>query len=137
MDAAWHSVKFLGYMEIPSNNFPPTPVLTEARVLAAAAAAQQQQQPGDASSPLWEEEEEEAGTTAAAAASAHKHRKPTHVKRQSEPASTVRTLNVAMHGLEALTALHKITHGARSWLLAKQARADQGHDGSLRPCCTR
>lgn len=84
MDAAWHSSKFGAFDETPANSIPPAP--SAAAVAAAAAAV-----------PAHSKKRLLAAAT---------HESP------AAPQQQTRTLNVAMHGLEALTALHKITQGA-------------------------
>jgi hypothetical protein len=141
MDAAWHSDTYGGFDELPENEIPPSPPvkatptstkLTEAaatrRPSAAAAAAAAAGRP----------------TTAAAAAAAASRRPAAAAAARRPAAATaavvapqqreqkVRTLNVLMHGTEALTALHKVTKGEVSRLWGCGSRA-----GIATPCCMR
>jgi hypothetical protein len=95
MDTAWHSTTFGGYDEIPENQIPPAP--TEAVVARVTAAAAQ--------TPTRSSSQRRPAAARAVPASAAAAQQPQQREQK------VRTLNVAMHGLEALTALHKVTQG--------------------------
>lgn len=107
IDAAWHSDQYGGYDELPENQIPPTPeeprrkpavkkLVSSRTIPATTGPASKAGQAGDA-------------TRAATAATVQRQpSQPVAVEQQ------VRTLNVAMHGLEALTALHKVTNGEQA-----------------------
>jgi len=113
MDAAWHSDTYGGFDELPENEIPPSPpekAMPSAMKLSEAAATRR---PSAAAAAA-----QRPATAAAAAAAAS--RRPAAAAAARRPAAAaaappkqreqkVRTLNVAMHGLEALTALHKAT----------------------------
>lgn len=124
MDAAWHSSTFGGFDELPENEIPPSPparvVPTKSQPEAAAIAtaksssskrglfsgAAASAQPIVRALPASAASSKVQAAQAAGAAS----KRPAAVQQREQK---VRTLNVAMHGLEALTALHKVTRGER------------------------
>ena len=107
MDAVWHSDTYGGFDELPENEIPPSPpakAMPTATKLTEAAATRRPS----------------AAATAAAAAAVSRRpaaaaaaRRPAAAAAPQQREQKVRTLNVAMHGLEALTALHKATKGER------------------------
>lgn len=132
MDAAWHSSLYEGYDELPANAIPPSPEPSkglgsgkasrrELVDIAATSHAQEgsnQAQTGHSRSSIMAQNK-------ADGASARKALRMTSSARRARPEERgfaaaarleaaekpLRSLNVAMHGLEALTALHKVTKG--------------------------
>jgi hypothetical protein len=129
MDTAWHSTALGGFDELPENAIPPAPsandvalALNKTAAVTPAATASGSSSSGSSSStanlvsvylntgrafaralPAARSNQQLIGKPSAAAVP----------RRRAEESGTkqVRTLNVVMHGLEALTALHKVTQG--------------------------
>jgi hypothetical protein len=115
MDAAWHSTTYGGYDELPENQIPPAPSAADLARLTAAA-----QSPTYSSSSSSRSGGASMGRAPLLLTEQNSQRRPAAkpvvsraaaAQRPQQREQKVRTLNVAMHGLEALTALHKITKG--------------------------
>lgn len=136
MDAAWHSSLYGGYDELPENAIPPSPEPSKGlgsgkasrRELVDTAATSHatdgsDQAPTDHSRGSVMVQHKANGQqpaesargalrmTRSARRARPEERGSADAARLEAPEKPLRSLNIAMHGLEALTALHKVTKG--------------------------
>lgn len=130
MDAAWHNSTLGGYDEPPASSIPPLPTESVAakptRRSSAkkqvAAAAVEKDSDGSGNSGASSKASAVRVHSSGGQESAARRSAITQQQQQEEP-QQVRTLNVAMHGLEALTALHKVTKGKIKLFLCSRGPA--------------